>query len=127
MTAALKDADAGVRASAAESLGSFRAEPAATAAALGGALGDGDVSVRARAAQSLARLGPLAKDAVPALVRALQNDQSSVVRLELIDALAAVKPPSPEAVAALTAALNDQNRKVRKQAAAGLAKITATP
>jgi HEAT repeat protein len=69
-------------------------------------------------------LGAQGKEAVPALARALmQDNQSNDVRLDIIQALAAIGPDAASAAPALTATLNDRSRPVRQQAAAALAKI----
>ena len=70
---ALKSGDAPARASAAEALGSFRAEPAPVIAGLAAALGDGDVTVRFRAVRSLKGFGSVAKNVVPASRAVLED------------------------------------------------------
>ncbi len=53
---------------------------------------------------SLARLGPKARGAVPAIRKAL-NDRRPEVRVEAAMAMISIDPPAPEAVRVLTAAL----------------------
>jgi HEAT repeat protein len=54
-------------------------------------LGDSDSSIRYRAAESLGELGPDAKEAVPALQRAL-TDTVPAVRIRATNALSKIDP-----------------------------------
>jgi HEAT repeat protein len=64
---------------------------------------DGDV--RDRAVVTVAAIGPMAKDAVPAL-RRLAGDEDAGIRRHVLDALANVGPSAKEALPELLAALN---------------------
>ena len=52
-----------------------------------------------------------------------RQDTSDIVRLEAVEALAAVGPGAASAVPALTAASNDRSRRLRTHATAALGKI----
>ena len=75
--------------------------------------------VRSNAARALARLGPEAKAAVPALSEALK-DEEAFVRGYAASALSGI---GPAAVPALSKALKDEERDVRVSAAAALARL----
>jgi hypothetical protein len=77
------------------------------AAAAASFLEDPDRAIRLRALAVLARLGPAAKGAVPALARSVQKDGSGTVRMRCADALAAIGPDARSARPALEAALQD--------------------
>lgn len=91
---ALRDPEAAVRKAAARAL--WQLEPprkdAASVTALGKALGDKDDFVREYAARTLTRLGPDAKSAVPALLKAAQDDAPSV-RAAATEAIKHVQAP----------------------------------
>ena len=78
--------------------------------------------VRPRAAAIIARIGPPAKEAVPALIAAL-GDKSPETRNEVLFALAAVGPDAKEAVPAITQAMKDPDMKVCYVACYALGKI----
>ncbi len=63
------------------------------------------LSVRAAALQALRCLGPMAADAAPEILKALQDTESTTAYLEAFSALQAVAPDSPDTVAALAAAI----------------------
>ena len=65
--------------------------------------------VRMRAASDLGRIGPAAKEAVPALAEAL-NDRDHYVRSRAVSALGRIGPAAKAAVPALTGALKDKGR-----------------
>ena len=69
-------------------------------------------------------MGPAAKDAVPALTKALEHEDA-VVRRTAANALAKIGPSAKDAVPALTKALEDEDANVRRAAAKALAKIGA--
>src|SRR5262249_29264244 len=69
--------------------------------------------IRAKAAAALGRMGPAAKDAVPALVEALKDKQAEV-RVQASLALAAI---GDAAVQPLIKALKDEHRQTRMGAA----------
>ena len=74
------------------------------------------------AASALGRIGPEAKEAVPALIIAL-NDQSEGVRSSAASALGRIRPEAKESVPALIIALNDQSEWVRHSAASALGEM----
>ena len=78
--------------------------------------------VRLRAAAIIARIGPPAKAAVPALGDAL-GDESSETRNEVLFALAAIGPEAKAAVPAITKALRDPDMNVRYAACHALGQI----
>ncbi len=78
--------------------------------------------VRARAAAIIARIGPPAKDAVPALIEAL-DDANSETRIEVLLALGAIGSGAEVAVPEVTRALDDPDMNVRYAACCALGKI----
>ena len=82
-----------------------------TVSELADAMHQGGPFERAHAARTLARFGPQAADAVPALVRAL-DDPSPVVRGAAITALGRIGPKAKTAVPALTGIQDDQLRSM---------------
>ncbi len=72
-------------------------------------LGSTDEETRAGAAHSLGKLGPLAKNAVPALAKALGDDSWWVSR----NAFDAIKSIGPDSVPVLAKSLGSQNERVR--------------
>jgi len=78
---------------------------------------------RNNAAYSIARMGPAAKAAVPALIRALK-DPEAAVRFPVCIALREIGPEAREAVPALTEALEDRSDDVAAMARRALIKIT---
>jgi HEAT repeat protein len=78
--------------------------------------------IRPKAAAIIARIGPPAKAAVPALVDAL-SDPNPETRSELLFALAAIGPDAEAAVPAATRALEDPDMNVRYGACFALGKI----
>lgn len=82
----------------------------------------GAKEVRRRAAAILARIGPPAKAAVPALVDAL-GDESSETRNEVLFALGAIGPGAEAAVPAIAKALHDPDMNVRYAACYALSQI----
>ena len=81
-----------------------------------------DPAARPRAAAIIARIGPEAKQAVPALVGAM-SDRNVATRIEVLFALAAVGPEAKAAVPAATGALDDPDRNVRYAACLALGSI----
>jgi HEAT repeat protein len=75
-------------------------------------LTDKNVNVRAHAADGLARLGKDAKSAVPALGKALQEDQDPFVRRSASVALGEIGPDAKTAVPALVALVQSQYENV---------------
>ena len=86
---------------------------------LAGALGQGGVFQRAHTARTLGRFGPLAAEAVPALVAVLE-DESPVVRGAAIIALGKIGPQAKAAIPALTAIQDDQLRAMAKGAVSAI-------
>lgn len=78
---------------------------------------------RNNAAYSIARMGPLAKSAVPALIKALK-DPEAAVRFPVCIALREIGPDAIDAVPALKEALEDRNEDVAAMARRALMKIT---
>jgi HEAT repeat protein len=79
--------------------------------------------LRVPAIMLLRRLGPKAKDAVPALVAILKSDGSAPFRQEIIDALESIGMASEQSVPALVGLLSDDNLEVRRGATFALGKI----
>jgi len=63
--------------------------------------------MRGNAASVLGNMGSMAKSAIPALIRALREDEDIGVRSRAADALGGVADGEASAIAALIAALND--------------------
>jgi HEAT repeat protein len=124
---ALKDPAGSVRAAAAEAIGQFSAFDAEIARdwvpALAACLKDAEVEVRMSSTYALARMGPTAAPAVPALGAAAAGDKEAAVRKEAAKALAAIGPKAGDAASALIKALQDSNADVRLQAAYALGRI----
>jgi HEAT repeat protein len=112
---ALKDADAGVREAAAESLG--RLSDARAEDGLMAAVSDSDAKVRAAAVEALAQLQD--SRSIPAFTKALK-DSSPAVRRAAAEALAQLED-SPQTVEPLVGALQDSDVHVRLAAVEGLA------
>ena len=81
--------------------------------------------IRPRVARMLARIGPAAKAAVPALVE-IATDGDAAARSEALLALAAIGPDADAAVPAAIAALKGQDAKLRFSAVYALGRIGAT-
>ncbi|MBC8243827.1 MAG: HEAT repeat domain-containing protein [Verrucomicrobia bacterium] len=88
--------------------------PGATVEELISELRQGDKVARREAARSLAQLGPKAKPAVPALVKALDDDQEQVF-FWAATALANLGPDAQEAAPELIKRLRRSNRRYRDQ------------
>jgi HEAT repeat protein len=110
-----------LRRSAAEGLGKVGAPAVAALSAL---VKDATENRDARcyAAFALGNIGHVGKDAVPALINALK-DQDANVRWSAAAALGKIGPAAEDAVPALSDALKDQNGSVRSSAAAALGTI----
>ena len=91
-------------------------------AAVAGALKDVSAEARLAAAWTLGEMGPVAKDAVPALGQAL-GDLNVQVRQTAAWALGMVGPAAKDAVPELTRALKDSGNVVRANAAQALGAI----
>jgi len=87
-------------------------------------LQDTDSDVRSIAAVTLGEIGPEAEDAVPILIKLLQDqDAEGFVRANAATALGKIGEGASKAVPALINALRDQDKYVRKDAAEALEKI----
>jgi HEAT repeat protein len=73
----------------------------------------GETNVRIQAALFLEQMGPLAKPAIPALIRALKEDDDRAVRCHAVVALGKVGERESTVVTALTEALKDKDPFVR--------------
>lgn len=121
LIAMLADADAGVRASAAEALGDMCATAAGPA--LTALLDDPESAVRARAARALGEIGHAV--AVERLSVSVRDDPDRDVRRMAARALG--ESESAHAASALVSALrNDPHRDVRRAAAKALGEIGST-
>ena len=103
LLASIKSPDVEVRFYSAFALGYYRPHPARekeTAGALAAAAGDEDGGVRRMAVRGLARLGPAARDAVPALVDMLLDEKGELRHLAAL-ALGNVGPEAEGAAPAL--------------------------
>jgi HEAT repeat protein len=118
LTTALRDADAEVRASAAQALGSL-GDPRAVEALLQALRSDADAGVRKMAAWALGEIESPA--AVGGLSQALRSDDSAEVRATAAWALGEIE--SAEAVEALGAGLRDSSVEVRRNAVWALGQI----
>lgn len=92
--------------------------------ALAKALPEPDREIREHAALALARIGPPAKAAVPALIKVLQDEKADDgVRGAAARALAAIGPDAGEAVPALVAALKQPRQALVEPVFHALAEI----
>src|ERR1700736_1015657 len=86
------------------------------------ALKDADPKVREQAARCLARFGPEAADAIPALMEAL-HDEVPIIRARAAFALYKTDVPAVDAVPMLAAALKDDHPLVRLDASMCLSRV----
>jgi len=86
-------------------------------------LKDNNPNVRSAAAVGLGKIGPGAKEAVPALSAALAKDTDASVRSAAAWALGRIGPEALQALPALSAALEDTEEVVRSDAAQALGHI----
>lgn len=121
---ALQDPDRFVRWTAAKTLGYMPAERAGPAILpLAGVLKDTDLNLRIAAATSLEALGPVAKDAVPALAEAIRKGDVEA-RLAAMYALMKIGPaPSTAAIPALIECLSSPDPRIARAASEVLAEI----
>lgn len=106
----------------------FRALGEAAVPPLIEALKDENLHVRWYAATRLGKIGPAAKEAVPALIAARRNTDEDFMPFRsdislILEALANIGPASKEAVPVLIELLKDEAQPVRETAAAELGKI----
>ena len=88
--------------------------------ALTKALKHDEARVRIDAAEDLGLIGPLAADAVPALLKLAESDGEPLVRIAAAKAVASIDPKNETALPLLIEALKDKTGKVRKRAAESL-------
>ncbi|HJZ55559.1 MAG TPA: HEAT repeat domain-containing protein, partial [Gemmataceae bacterium] len=81
-----------------------------------------DAEKRKDAAWAIARIGPAARDAVPALIETLK-DEDAHVRWSAAVALAQITPAAKDAVPVLIESLKDKEFAIRYRAVVGLGKI----
>lgn len=93
--------------------------PAAARALLAVLATERETHVHATIADALGLLGPDAVDAVPALIRLL-DDEHEIVRVRAVSALGRIGPASPRVVPALARALRDRDHDTRATAAESL-------
>jgi HEAT repeat protein len=114
---AFRDPDRFVRWAAARTMGKVGpVDPRVEVPALARLLEDADVDVFRSAAVALERYGPLAADAVPALIRALKADHW-VMRIQAIESLETVGTGAASAIPGLAGSLSDSDARVRRYAA----------
>lgn len=131
LSEALADQSPGVRAASADAIGQFSAIDAEIARdaipGLAKCVKDADPTVRLNSVLALARMGPIAASAAPALADAVKDDKDAGIRKESAKTLAIMGPGACEAAPALFKALEDSNPDVRQQAAYALGKINPDP
>ncbi len=115
---ALSGANGPVRALAARAVGRIGAPARPTVPHLLVLLKDPDQRAREAAVRALIRIGPVAvENVVPALAKAVQNDDDAAVRRLAAGALGEYGPDAKGAVTALTHALDDEEPDVKIAAA----------
>lgn len=117
----LSDTDRNVRLLTMVSVGKFGAKARRATPELAGILlKDESAELRRKAAEALSQIGPEARNAVPSLIKALDDKEVDVRRWSAI-ALAKIGPDARPALAALVKALkSDNDRFVRSHAAHAL-------
>jgi HEAT repeat protein len=152
----LKDSDAGIRFTAAESLDYVGTDAVAVLPALMEATKDENDLIRSRAIGAISKIGPKAKPAIPVLITRLGdkqkliagfaadalgnigseavpsvekelNSKNAQVRKLAADALAMIGPDAKDAVAALKELLNDDDKKVARAAQLAIDDIEEKP
>jgi HEAT repeat protein len=131
LTKALKDQAPTVRAAAADALGQFSAIDGEIARdaipLLSECLKDSSTPVRMNVVLTLARMGPAAATATPALAESLANDKEDGIRKECAKALAFIGKGADSAAPALIKALGDSSSEVRQYSAYALGRISPDP
>jgi HEAT repeat protein len=123
---AFRDTDRFVRWAAARAMGKVGpVNPSVEVPALAQLLNDQDVDVYRAAAVSLERYGPLAREAVPLLIRALKADHW-VMRIQAIETLESIGTGAAPAIPGLAESLSDPDTRVRRYAAELLGKFGPT-
>ena len=77
------------------------------------ALGSRDANVRKSASQYLGKIGPAARDALPALIAMIASEPHPRVRAEVIVAVSRIDL-TPDAIGAMLVALEDRDANIRK-------------
>jgi len=90
------------------------------------ALKSPDASTRVAAASALAKIGPRAKSAVPALIETLKDDHK-LVRTQSIAALGKIGPAAVDAIPMLSRFAEDGDFAMRGVATAAIAAILGKP
>jgi HEAT repeat protein len=90
------------------------------------ALKSPDAKTRVAAASAIAKIGPPAKSAVPALIDALKDDEK-LVRTESIAALGKIGPAAADAVPMLIKLADDNDWATQSLASAAIAAIQGKP
>jgi S1-C subfamily serine protease len=124
LLAMLKDSNESVRLAALAAVTAIGPQ-AQDVSALSEGLSSPSTAVRERTMQALARLGPDARDAVPALKTALK-DREKAIKLQAAQTLEAVGPAAKDAIPALTEALKDADTEVGLASARALLKLGET-
>lgn len=128
MTRLLADGGPPVRARVAADIGwIFEAKGVPAIPALVKALDDEFIGVRPIAAEGLSRIGPLAKDAEPALIAVLADGDQEYVHSAAAEALGQIGPDAKEAVPVLLRRLKAPTAYVRVNAAKALWHIAKHP
>jgi HEAT repeat protein len=117
---AADDQVAGVRAAAADALGTATLDQALAVGALVRLTADHDVLVQQRALSALARLRPAAPDHVIAVARALQTSESALSRSLAALALREIGPPAIVVLDVLIGWVNDPDPTVRENVVAAI-------
>lgn len=119
----LKEDSQASRWKALHALGLLGANCKSALADIAAVLHDKDAVLRVEAADCLGRLGPAAKDQVPALIQALKEDREGDVREQAAEALGRIGPDASSAREALTAATRDKDPEVCALATDALKRI----
>jgi len=114
---ALRDADPGVRLTAAVAMATSGQEPSTITTVLRSALTARDPALRRAGSMGLMRMGPAAKDAAPVLLLAFVDDPDAMVRQNAARALLQIGLAAKEIVPGLTGALRHRDPEVRRAAA----------
>jgi HEAT repeat protein len=113
----LKAEDAEVRRKAALALAQMKAEAKPAVRDLAVALKDTNLQVRVAAATAIWRLGPIAKDAAPEVIRAYKEAEDEEVRLMAGYALGKIGTASKDVVPTFCEVLRTGESKAKRQAA----------
>lgn len=124
----LREMSTGCRYNGARALAKVENPSEEVVSALAAAVQDPDGYVRLFVVRAIGRVGAHAPEiAVPALLEALRNDTSWLVKAEMVDALAEIaclaEDEMPELIPVLQEALDDVSFDVRKSAAYALYRL----